>query len=88
MAVAAACNDMSLGEWVRDGVAAAIGEHQARRAAPVTREARAIVGRIAGLLVQAGAVAASSAELEAIGSADDSLAATAERLNQWGSRRR
>lgn len=87
MAAAAAANDMSLGEWIRDGVAADVGEHQARRAASETHEARAAAGRIAGLLAQAGAVATGSAELQAIGSADDELAAAAEQLNKCGSRR-
>lgn len=84
---AAAANGMRLGVWVRDGVAAALGEHQARRAAEATREARTVVGRVAGLLVQAGTVAVDDAERQAVGAAEDALSVAAERLRWWGSAR-
>ena len=84
---AAAVNQMSLGGWVRDAVAAAVGEHQARRPAEATRDGRTVAGRIAGLLVQAGDVAADRAEIEAVEAAEDALAAAGDRLGRWGSRR-
>lgn len=87
MHAAAAANGMSFGAWVRDSVAATLGEHQARRPAPETRAARTVAGRVTGLLVQAAAVAADTAELEAVQLAEDELAAAAGRLAGWGSRR-
>lgn len=84
---AARLNGMGFGAWVRDGVAAAVDEHQARRPTEETREARTVAGRIAGLLVQAGDVAADRAEAAAVVAADDALAAAAARLSRWGSRR-
>ncbi len=84
---AAAVNGMSLGGWVRDSVAAAVDEHQARRPVAETRDGRTVAGRIAGLLVQAADVAIDRAEVEAVEAADDALAAAAARLSRWGSRR-
>ena len=84
---AAAVNGMSLGGWVRDSVAAEVGEHQARRPAEETHAARAAAGRIAGLLVQAADVAVDRGEVEAVAAADDALAAAVARLSRWGSRR-
>lgn len=84
---AARLNGMGLGAWVRDSVAAAVDEHQARRPTEETRGARTVAGRIAGLLVQAGDVAADRAEAAAVAAADDALAAAAARLSRWGSRR-
>lgn len=84
---AAALNGMSLGAWVRDSVAAVVDEHQARRPTDETRDARAVAGRIAGLLVQAGDVAADRAEADAVAAADEALADAAARLSRWGSRR-
>lgn len=84
---AAGLNGMGLGAWVRDSVAAALNEHQARRPTEETSAARTVAGRIAGLLVQAGDVAADRAETEAVAAADDALAAAATRLSRWGSRR-
>lgn len=75
------------GEWMRDGVAATVNEHQARRPAEETRDARTVAGRIAGLLVQAGDVAADRAEAAAVAAADEALADAAARLSRWGSRR-
>lgn len=87
MHAAAAANGMSFGAWVRDSVAATLGEHQARRPAAETRAARTVAGRVTGLLVQAAAVAADTAELAAVQLAEDELAAAAGRLAGWGSRR-
>lgn len=84
---AARLNGMGFGAWVRDSVAAAVEEHQARRPTGETGEARTVAGRIAGLLVQAGDVAADPAEAAAVAAADDALAAAAARLSRWGSRR-
>ncbi len=84
---AAAVNGMSLGAWLRDGVAAVVGEHRARRPAAETRDGRTVAGRIAGLLVQAVEVAVGRAEVEAVAAAEDALAAAVERLSGWGSRR-
>jgi hypothetical protein len=84
---AARANGMSFGSWVRDGVAASLDEHQARRPAAETRDARAIAGRVAGLLVQAATVAVDTAEADAVASAEDALAEAAARLSRWGSRR-
>jgi hypothetical protein len=84
---AAKVNGMSLGAWVRDSVAAVVNEHQARRPTDETRDARAVAGRIAGLLVQAGDVAADRAEADAVAAADEALADAAARLSRWGSRR-
>lgn len=84
---AARLNGMGLGAWVRDSVAAAVNEHQARRPTKETRDVRTIAGRIAGLLVQAGDVAADRAEATAVVAAEDALAAAAARLSRWGSRR-
>lgn len=80
-------NGMGLGAWVRDSVAAAVDEHQARRPTVETGEARTVAGRIAGLLVQAGDVAADRAEAAAVAAADDALAVAVARLSRWGSRR-
>lgn len=87
MRTAAAVNGMRLGAWVRDGVAASLNEHQARRPAAETRTARGVCGRIAGLLVQAAEVEAGGSELAAIGEAEDMLAMAVARLSRWGSRR-
>ncbi|WP_260973503.1 hypothetical protein [Mycolicibacterium llatzerense] len=87
MRAAAAANGMGFGAWVRDAVAAAVHEHQPRRPAEETRTARAVCGRIAGLLVQAADVAASGSEVAAIGAAEDAVAAASARLSRWGSRR-
>ncbi|MCH9728191.1 MAG: hypothetical protein K0U84_00640 [Actinomycetia bacterium] len=87
IAEAAAVNGMGLGAWVRDAVAGSLAEHQARRPAVETRDGRTVAGRIAGLLVQAGDVAADRAETEAVEAAEDVLAATVARLSRWGSRR-
>lgn len=87
MHAAAGANGMSFGAWVRDSVAATLGEHQARRPAAETRAARTVAGRVTGLLVQAAAVAADTAELAAVQLAEDELAAAAGRLAAWGSRR-
>jgi len=84
---AAGLHGMGFGAWVRDGVAAAVEEHQARRPSEETREARTVAGRIAGLLVQAGDVTADRAEADAVAAADDALAGAAARLSRWGSRR-
>lgn len=87
MRAAAVLNGMSFGAWVRDGVAAELGEHQARRPAAETRDGRTVAGRVVGLLVQAGDVAATRGEVAAIEAAEEALAAAAERLGGWGSRR-
>lgn len=87
MREAAAANGMGFGAWVRDGVAAALGEHQARRPTAETRDGRAVAGRVAGLLVQAAAVAGDAAEAHAAAAADAALADAAARLVRWGSRR-
>ncbi len=84
---AARLHGMGFGAWVRDGVAASVGEHQARRPSAQTRDARTVAGRVTGLLVQAGDVAADRSESEAIAAADDALSAAAGRLSRWGSRR-
>ncbi len=84
---AAVVNGMSLGGWVRDSVAAGVGEHQARRPAEETRDGRTVSGRIAGLLVQAADVAVGRAEIESIAAADAALAAAVVRRSRWGSRR-
>lgn len=83
---AAAANRMRFGGWVRDSLAAALGEHQARRPSTETRDARAGIGRAAGLVVQAGDVAADD-EVAAVAAADAALAAAAARLLNAGSRR-
>lgn len=87
MQAAARTNGMALGAWVRDSVAAALGEHQARRPAVETRDGRVAAGRIAGLLVQAADVAADAAERAAVAAADAAVAEAAQRLSGWGSRR-
>lgn len=87
MLSAAKVNGMSFGAWVRDGVAAELAEHQARRPAAETRDGRTVAGRVAGLLVAAGAVAAGGGEVGAVGVAEEALAAAVERLGGWGSRR-
>lgn len=84
---AARLNGMAFGAWVRDSAAAVVDEHQARRPTEETRAARTVAGRIAGLLVQAGDVAADRSEIEAVAAADDALAVAAARLSRWGSRR-
>lgn len=84
---AAAVHGMSLGAWVRDAVAASVGEHQARRPAVETRHGRTVAGRVAGLLAQAAAVAADAGESAAVGAAEDAAAAAVERMSRWGSRR-
>lgn len=83
---AAASNRMRFGGWVRDSLAASLGEHQARRPSAETRDARAGIGRAAGLVVQAGDVAAGD-EVAAVAAADAALAAASARLLTWGSRR-
>lgn len=83
---AMACG-MGFGAWVRDGVAAVLGEHQARRPAEETCAGRRVAGRVAGLLVQAGAVAVDGGERAAVAAAEEALAAAAERMSGWGSRR-
>ena len=84
---AARINGMGFGAWVRDGVAAAVDEHQARRPTEETRETRTVAGRIAGLLVQAGDVAADRTEDAAVAAAEDALSDAVGRLSRWGSRR-
>lgn len=84
---AARFNGMSFGAWIRDGVAAMVGEHQARRASQETRDGRAVAGRVAGLLVQAAVVVEDGAEAEAVAGAEDGLAGAVARLSRWGSRR-
>lgn len=83
---AAGANRMRFGGWVRDSLAASLGEHQARRPSTETRDARAGIGRAAGLVVQAGEVAVGD-EVAAIEAADAALAAAAARLLNAGSRR-
>ena len=83
---AAAANRMRFGGWVRDSLAASLGEHQARRPSAETRDARAGIGRAAGLVVQAADVAADD-EAAAVAAADAALAAAAARLLNAGSRR-
>ena len=87
MLAAAAANGMGLGAWLRDAVAASVGEHQARRPDEATRTARGVCGRVTGLLVQAGAVAAGARESAAVGAAEDAVAGVAAALAVWGSRR-
>lgn len=83
---AAGTNRMRFGGWVRDSLAASLGDHQARRPSTETRDARAGIGRAAGLVVQASDVATGD-ELEAVAAADAALAAAAARLLNAGSRR-
>ncbi|RFZ42931.1 hypothetical protein DAVIS_02023 [Mycobacterium marinum] len=87
MGEAARLNGMGFGAWVRDGVAAALGEHQVRRPTVETRDGRTTAGRVAGLLVQAAAVAADGVEEDAVAAADEALAGAAARLSWWGSGR-
>lgn len=87
MLAAAEANGMGLGAWLRDGVAGSVGEHQARRPDEATRTARGVCGRVTGLLVQAGAVAAGARESAAVAAAEDAVAGVAAALAGWGSRR-
>lgn len=87
MVAAAEANALTLGAWVRDACAAAVGEHQARRPAAGTRTARSLCGRITGLLVQAADVAADRGESAAVVAAEDAIAGAVERMASWGSRR-
>lgn len=84
---AARLNGMGIGAWMRDSAAAVVDEHQARRPTEETGEARTVAGRIAGLLVQAGDIAADRGEAAAVTAADDALAVAVARLSRWGSRR-
>ena len=82
---AAGLHQMSVGGWVRDAVAAAVNEHQARTPGAVTAAARtALGGRLVGLLIQAEAVAATPGERAAVRLAEDAVSAAAARLTAGG----
>lgn len=86
MSDAAALNGMGLGAWLRDGIAAELGEHSARRAGPQTREARRVARRIAGLLAQAENVATDRAERNAVEAAKAAVEMGRVHMEGWGAR--
>jgi hypothetical protein len=75
---------MSLGAWLRDGLAAWSGDDVRRVASAELYSARRVVRACTGLVAQAEALAYSEGDRSASGDAADALAGALDRLS-WGS---
>lgn len=83
MQTAAGAHGMSFGGWVRDGLAAMVGEHQARRPAAGV-DAWTAVGRATALVVQASVAAVDRGEHAAAAEAEAALVGARDRLRGCG----
>lgn len=83
MRTAAGAHGMSFGGWVRDGLAAMVGEHQARRPAAGV-DAWTAVGRATALVVQAAVAAVDRGERAAAAGAESALVGARDRLRGCG----
>ncbi len=84
---AAALNGMSVGAWIRDGIAAELGEDQARRPAASTVDARRQIARAAALIAQAELIADGDDEAAVIAAAGAALDGARRRLRGCGAYR-
>lgn len=84
MREAAALHRMPLSAWLRDAIAATLGEHQVRVPASASVDAWTALRRCVALIAQAEQTAATSDEEAAVVRAGDALAAASERMRACG----